>query len=90
MIKYRTSWRTEIEKIEVVRETAKFYVLMASNPRHPERREAKSSDWQNYFDTFKEAKQFLIDRLKTKIKKYELNIEYVEEELKEAEALEDK
>lgn len=60
MKKYRT-WLGEIEEIDVIRETDKFVY------KNSERRDAKRSDRINYFDTWTEARDFLIDREKAAI-----------------------
>jgi hypothetical protein len=62
MKKFRT-WHDQIEEVEINRETAKYVIL----PPY-ERRDAKRSDiGYNYFDSWQEARQFLIDREKTAI-----------------------
>jgi hypothetical protein len=61
MIKYRTWYNLSIEKVEIKKETEKQVHLLEGNI------ENKSSvDYRNYFDTFEEAKQFLLTREKTK------------------------
>lgn len=62
MIKYRTRW-DKIEAVEVVKETEK-QVVAVLNGR--EQREAKKSTYQNYHDTWGEAKQFLVDEAQRK------------------------
>ena len=61
MKKFRT-WYDQIEEIEVIRETTKYVMLPPYGHR-----DAKRSDNRNYFDTWEEARQFLIDREKTAI-----------------------
>jgi hypothetical protein len=67
MIMYRTKWHRSdhamITPFEVVKETAKQVVyirpgLFDDKPR--EDREAKKSDYQNWFATWDEAHQFLL------------------------------
>jgi len=53
------NYRPTIEKVEIVRET-NACVFLPSNFGGSPRRESKSSDWANYFDTFDQAKDFLI------------------------------
>jgi len=62
MIKFRTtshgSSMAKIEPIEVIRETEKQVVIIGW--RNKERRLAKQSNYENFFDTWDEAHQFLI------------------------------
>ena len=70
MKKYRTWYDTRIDEVEVIRETAKYVILATDNRFYSggERRDAKRSDiGYNYFDTWQEARQFLIDREKIAI-----------------------
>ena len=70
MIKYKTgSFGGLIIRKEVTKETKKFVCL--SNGI----REAKSSAWGQYFDTFKEAKAFLLENQKIKIIRYKEDLE---------------
>ena len=71
MIKYRTRWQNstmvEIKECEVVKETAKQVVFLRlgifdNKPR--EEREAKHSDYQNWFDTWEEAHEFCLKAAK--------------------------
>jgi len=58
-IKYRTSlYGTPIEKVEIARETAKFIVRLGK--RGEEYRDAKESQYTCYFDTYAEAKSYLV------------------------------
>jgi len=76
-----------IEKKKVVKETTKFFVFPNG------RREAKVSNWHEYFKTFNDAKKRLLDILlrkekaakfaaKTARKNYELFIKLKESDLK--------
>lgn len=58
MIKYRTRW-DNIEAVEVLRETDKMVFVHGRGGRKEER-EAKRSDYQNWFDSWGEAKAFLV------------------------------
>lgn len=64
---YRASlgWGSDIETIEITRETDKTVWFVNDNGNNV--REAKSSDWRNWFDTFKDAKEFLINRKQSDI-----------------------
>ena len=73
MIKYMTmahgSSYARIDKVEVEKETEKMVVLQSG------RKEAKKSDWHNYFDTWGEALEFLRLQANNKIinLKFDLN-----------------
>lgn len=63
MIKYRTR-DDKIEAHEILRETEKTVVLApktSANPFKQERKEPKRSDWQNWHDTWDDAKAFLVE-----------------------------
>ena len=65
MIMYVTRGN-HISAAEVLRETEKMVVL-ASRVRNV--REAKRSEYQNWFHSFVEAKEFLVDQAKRKVAK---------------------
>jgi hypothetical protein len=65
MIKYRTSWN-EIEALEVLRET-NAQVVRAVGSHASERREAKRSEYYNWFDTWEDAHAFLIERAEAEV-----------------------
>jgi len=54
-----------IEAIETIKETEKTVWFMSDRGR--ECREAKQSSYQNWFNTFKEAKDFLMGKKQSKI-----------------------
>ena len=57
MNKYKTSkFSVKIEKIEIKRETAKQIILMNDS------KVAKQSSYDNYFDTFGEARSHLMQK----------------------------
>lgn len=60
IVKYRTKWN-EIERVEIFRETDNF-VYFGNGCR-----EAKRSGFQNYFDTWEDAKAFLLDEAQKSI-----------------------
>lgn len=69
MKKFRT-WYDQIEEVEVIRETARQVVLPADAEYYPngECHDAKRSEnGYNYFDTWQEAKSFLVDRTRFEI-----------------------
>ena len=54
MIKYKcNNWEVKITKVEVERETDKCVWING-------RRNSKESEYDNFFDTFEEAKEFII------------------------------
>ena len=53
MEKYRTRF-DKVERLDIEKETEKTVTING-------RRENKRSDWQNWHDTFDDAKQFLVD-----------------------------
>jgi hypothetical protein len=62
MIKFKTSViGNRIEKVEVVGETECFVKLING------RKDAKRSEWQNYFNSFDEAKNYLIDNAQKRV-----------------------
>jgi hypothetical protein len=77
MIKYVLRFN-EIKKVEVEKETDKFVIFLNK------RRETKRSDYNNYFDTFIEAKQYAINNqinrieyLKEQLQKERINLENI-------------
>lgn len=89
MIKYRTSawhYANPIEKIECTRETDKCVFYM---DRNVETKALKSSDCDNYFDTFDQAKQYLIDQVQSKVNNCIENLEYAKHLLDNVEKLEE-
>lgn len=64
MIKYKTeAWNSKIEPVTVVKETAKQLVVEYDcYGKTHQRRAAKESAYDNYFDTWEEAHEHLIDR----------------------------
>ena len=69
MIKYEAIITGEIRKLEIKKETDKFIVFEDG------RRAAKKSDWCSYFNTFEEAKQWLIAYLDMRIQKYQSSLD---------------
>ena len=73
MIKYRTCW-DKIEAVEVLRETEKT-VFLPGRGRRNEEREAKRSDYQNWFDSWDDAKAFLVAGAERKVETARMNLE---------------
>ena len=86
MIKYRTWYDTRIEEIEVVHETTCF-VTVEETPQWTRRDAKRSDNGYNYFDTWAEARQFLIDREKDAIKGHQNDITRHQEALQKIEAM---
>ena len=74
-----------IEKVEIVRETDSYVVVMTSGG--VEVRQNKRSKFNNFFDTFQEAKDFLALEIIAKNESLEKQITYNDERLKKIEAL---
>lgn len=70
---YRARW-DEIEEIEVLRETDKQVVLLA-NDFGKECRENKQSEWQNWFNTWEQAHQFILTKADEDVKSLRLQLE---------------
>lgn len=89
MKKFRTWYDTRIEEVEVTRETEQSVFLPAGTRFHKngERREAKRSDHMNYFDTWDEARDFLIDREKDAIRGHQNDITRHQETLRKIEEM---
>lgn len=69
MIKYLTHRReAKITPIEVERETAKYVWIKG-------RRHGKRTEWDNYFDTWEEAKDFLMKGAEGALKTSRLMLE---------------
>ena len=67
MIKYRAEYGT-ITKENIIKETDSFFVVVSSYwPKG--RRERKESDTHKYFDSFEEAKNWLVDQQKLKLRR---------------------
>ncbi len=76
MIKYRCFTRgNNVEKVEIVSQTEHFVKL--SNGR----KDAKRSSGYNYFDSFNEAKEFLIESAENKVRSLRLQLERANGEL---------
>ena len=61
MIFYKTGGFNEIiEEVEIFRETDSFVIIKLQNGR--ERRDAKRSNYANYFKTKKEAYDFVLEK----------------------------
>lgn len=76
MKKYKTAgnWNAKIEVVECERETDSC-VWVRGGFSKAERRYNKKSSYDNYFDSFQEAKDFLINTGEAKVKSARRNLE---------------
>lgn len=81
MKKFRI-WDNKIEEIEIIKETAQ-YVTETDGRRWAKR----NPDFRNYFDSWEEAHQFLMDREGKAIRDLERRIHVHEKNLEEIEAM---
>lgn len=87
MIKFRTRYDARIEEIEVIRETAQSVYFASDWACYSNgRREAKrTANGYNYFDTWAEAKAFLVYREQSAIRNLKQQIADHEETLRKIE-----
>ena len=84
MIKYRTNYgNTKIDKVDVLRETPKFVVIQTKNFTGSTRedRESKSSSYHNYFDTWEEAHNHILNKAQRTVDSLRLRLESAKGEL---------
>jgi len=74
VIKYLTKFN-RVEKVEVAGETDHFVKLLNG------RKEAKQSDWCSYFDSFDDAKNYLIDKAQKRVDSLRRSLESANGEL---------
>ena len=88
MKKYRNGGygRNPIEEIEIERETATSVWIKVSNGK--DRRNSKKTEWHNYFDTWEEAKDFLLKNAERKVERFNVLLSKAEKELASIKALE--
>ena len=85
MIKYKTGgWKTLIEQVEVLRETKKCVFL---NSYRGESRVNKNSSYENYFDTWQEAYDYIHRQAINALSMKKTALTKAEEKLKEIENL---
>ncbi len=78
MKKYKTTYGSQIEKVEILRETDQsvFIDRWGKEVRSPKR-----GKYCNYFDTFDEAKQYLMHASQEKIENLHIQLGYETEKL---------
>jgi hypothetical protein len=82
VIKYRTrNWGSDIEKIEVVKETEKTVTIKGYG------RVSRSGQYENIFDTWEDAHEYLLKRIDDKIESARIDILKYEKERAEIQAL---
>ncbi|MCK9568927.1 hypothetical protein M0R72_08300 [Candidatus Pacearchaeota archaeon] len=82
MKKFRTFYNEKIEEIETLKETEKS-VTYLNGDRHPR----MTNDFYCHFDTWQEAKDFLIDRENTAIAKLLNEVKQHQDTLEKIEAM---
>ena len=65
----------KIEPVEVVRHTAKFVIFPKDEFWNKERKEAKRSDWSNYFETWEEAYDYALTKAQAKVDSLRLQLQ---------------
>lgn len=85
-IKYKVSiWDTDIKKIEVIKETDHTIWYNKRNLLHLdcfiEVSERKNTNENKHFDTFEEAKEYLIKKYSERIEQYKYQLELAEKKL---------
>lgn len=85
MIKYMTGFNATIQEQEIVRETEHMVVYVSSNGK--EQRERKRSEYRNYFDTWQDAKDFLLRKYTNKKARAEINLADANKVLEKVKAL---
>lgn len=73
MKKYKTGgWKELIEECDALRETEHFVYLKGSLG---ERRVAKRGEYDNYFNSWEEAHNFLLERAEAEVEGYQNRLE---------------
>jgi len=90
MKKYKTAgnWNAKIEVVECEKETAAC-VWVYHYLNQPSRRNNKRSSYDNYFDSFQEAKDFLIEQGEAQVKTARRRLEEANSYLGNAKGLKD-
>lgn len=78
MKKYKTTHGSQIEKVEILRETDQSVFI---DRWGKEARRSKRGEYCNYFDTFDEAKQYLMQESQGKIENLHIQLGYETKEL---------
>ena len=89
MEKYRVEIGGRITKHEIVKETDKTisYKRVFGQDRFRIEKEHKESNWQNWFNTFQDARDYLIGECERKIQGHLKAIEYQNEQIEKIKQL---
>ena len=85
-----TKWRLDsIEPQKIERETDKtiWYLYEGFNGKMHERRELKKSEYCSWFDTFQDAKAYVIEKRKVRIEHLKIDLAEANTDLAEAKKL---
>lgn len=85
MIKYKTGFNATIQEQEIIRETE--HMVIYKNFNGQELREKKKSEYKNYFDTWQDAKDFLVRKYTNKKARAEINLATANDELDKVKGL---
>lgn len=87
-IKYRTvRYKNTIQAFKVIKET-KHFITFKNHIRGVEEREARRSEYQQWFDTWGEAQGYLYSREQGKQRMCQIQLEKIEHALEEIRKLE--
>ena len=76
LVKFKTGYSADnIERVEVLRETAQCVYLPSHCPGKTERRDAKRSEYTQYHDTWAEARAYLMQKAQTAVIAARRNLE---------------
>ena len=92
LVKWEVSvYGKRIKRRVAIRETAHFLVFQNTDldgkPRFGETKEAKESSYSRFFDSFGEARDYLIAEARKSIKAYELRLDRAKSDLLTFEAM---
>lgn len=87
IVKWRTVRHlpTNIERVEYARETEKCVYTTGSSGR--ERKSLKHSDWEQYHDTWADARTYLLDKARCEVEAYEAQLHKSRSKLSQIESL---
>ena len=77
-----TSWGVRISEVEVIKET-EHTIWYHNSDKTREISERKNTSDNKHFETFQEAKDYLIKQCSEKVEHYKKNLEYAEKVLAE-------
>ena len=79
---YKTSYDNSIKEVTVIKETEKQVVYIDNRFDGTDRQErgSKIGSYSNFFKTYEEAKQFLIDKLAENVRQKEAQLHYAKDQ----------